>query len=137
MKTWLDVAARFLNTAVVVIVGVDIAVVLLSLTGLIPEPIEGPLRQWAAPLLIAVAAILPAAVASLNGVRFQSEASRLGDRSQQMAISLAQLAARSLEPGRRPVGLVDAMRLGDDVAKLTIDEVAEWSALYGKDFVEM
>ena len=54
-----------------------------------------------------------------------------------MAISLAQLLARSLEPRRRPVGLVDAMRLGDDVAKLTIDEVAEWSALYGKDFVEM
>ncbi len=137
MKSWLDTIARRLNTAVVVIVAVDIGLILISLSGLAPEMVEEGLHNWAAPVLIAVAAILPAAVASLNGVRFQSEASRLADRSQQMAVSLSQLAVRSLAPGRRPTTLIDAMRLGDDVAKLTIDEVAEWSALYGKDFVEM
>ena len=137
MKTWLDTVARRLNAAVVVIVAVDIGLMLVSLSGLAPEVVAEGLHTWTAPVLIAIAAILPAAVASLNGVRFQSEASRLADRSQQMAVSLSQLAARSLEPSRRPASLVDAMRLGDDVARLTIDEVAEWSALYGKDFVEM
>ena len=137
MKSWLDMAARRLNTAVVVIVACDIGLILLSFSGLAPRLVEEGLHDWGAPVLIAIAAILPAAVASLNGVRFQSEASRLGDRSQQMAVSLAQLAVRSLAPSRRPTTLIHAMRLGDDVAKLTIDEVAEWSALYGKDFVEM
>jgi hypothetical protein len=137
MKSWLDVAARRLNTTVVVIVAFDIGLILLSFSGLAPKVLEEGLHNWAAPVLIAIAAILPAAVASLNGVRFQSEASRLGDRSQQMAVSLAQLALRSQASCRRPPTLIEAMRLGDDVAKLTIDEVAEWSALYGKDFVEM
>ena len=29
-----------------------------------------------------------------------------------------------------------ALRLGEDVARITLDEVAEWSALYAKELVE-
>ena len=54
-----------------------------------------------------------------------------------MAANLAQLRERSLALASRSPRLIDAMRLGDDVARVTIDEVAEWSAIYGKDFVEM
>ncbi len=32
---------------------------------------------------------------------------------------------------------LDVLRLAEDVARSTIDEVAEWSAIYGKDFTEM
>jgi hypothetical protein len=137
MKTALDALGRSLNTLVVAVVAVDIALIALGLTGVMPEAVEGAVRGWAAPVLIAVAAILPAAVASLNGVRFQSEVSRLAERSEQMAVNLARLEQLSFPLAHQPPRAVDAMRLGDNVARLTNDEVAEWSAIYGKEFVEM
>jgi hypothetical protein len=54
-----------------------------------------------------------------------------------MTVNLARLEHLSFPLAHEPARLVDAVRLGDDVARLTIDEVAEWSAIYGKEFVEM
>ena len=103
----------------------------------LPESLDVLVNRAATPTLIAMAAVLPAAVASLNGVQFQSECARLADRSEHMAAQLRQLEERSSLARLRPIRLIDALRLGEDIARSTIDEVAEWSAIYGKDFVEM
>jgi hypothetical protein len=137
MKSAMDSLGRTLNALVVIVVAIDLGLIVLGLLGLLPEPVDVAIRGWAAPVMIAIAAILPAAVASLNGIRFQSEVSRLAERSEQMAVNLARLEHLSFPVPHQPPRLVDAMRLGDDVARLTIDEVAEWSAIYGKEFVEM
>jgi hypothetical protein len=138
MSRWLDRMARRLNEWVIAIVVVDLALAALGVAGwALPAFLETLVNRAATPVLIAMAAILPAAVASLNGVQFQSECSRLADRSEHMAAQLKQLEERSSLARLRPVRLLDALRLGEDVAKSTIDEVAEWSAIYGKDFVEM
>ena len=140
MSRWLERMSRRLNQWVIGIVIVDLALATLGLAGWaewLPRPLERWVDSGATPMLIALAAILPAAVASLNGVQFQSECSRLADRSEHMAAQLRQLEERSSLARLRPVRLLDALRLGEDVARSTIDEVAEWSAIYGKDFVEM
>jgi hypothetical protein len=140
MSRWLERMSRRLNQWVIGIVVVDLALAALGVAGWaqwLPRSLESWVNGGATPTLIALAAILPAAVASLNGVQFQSECSRLADRSEHMAAQLRQLEERSSLARLRPVRLLDALRLGEDVAKSTIDEVAEWSAIYGKDFVEM
>jgi hypothetical protein len=137
ISRWLERSSQRLNQAVIGIVVADLIIAVLGVLEVLPPPLETMLGRDAAPLLIALAAILPAAVASLNGVRFQSECARLADRSQHMAAQLRQLEDRSGLARLRPLSLLDALRLGEDVAKSTIDEVAEWSAIYGKDFVEM
>jgi hypothetical protein len=140
MSRWLEGMSRLLNQWVIGIVVVDLALAALGIAGWaqwLPPSVDTIVNRAATPTLIALAAILPAAVASLNGVQFQSECSRLADRSEHMAAQLRQLEERSSLARLRPVRLLDALRLGEDVAKSTIDEVAEWSAIYGKDFVEM
>ena len=137
MSKWLEHMSRRLNQVVIVIVILDLTIAIVGGLDLLPPPLATLLDREAAPMLIAMAAVLPAAVASLNGVQFQSECSRLADRSEHMAAQLRQLEERSSLARLRPLTLVDALHLGEDVAKSTIDEVAEWSAIYGKDFVEM
>jgi hypothetical protein len=137
MSRWLDGLSRLLNWLVIGIVVVDLALAICGLAGWLPPSLDLVVNRAATSILIVLAAILPAAVASLNGVQFQSECSRLADRSEQMAAQLRQLEERSSLARLRPVRLVDALRLGEDIAKSTNDEVAEWSAIYGKDFVEM
>ncbi|HLZ83740.1 MAG TPA: hypothetical protein VKQ54_09255 [Caulobacteraceae bacterium] len=140
MSRWLERMSRRLNQWVIAIVIADLALAALGVAGWanwLPEVLERWVNGGATPMLIAMAAILPAAVASLNGVQFQSECSRLADRSEHMASQLRQLEERSSLARLRPIRLLDALRLGEDIAKSTIDEVAEWSAIYGKDFVEM
>lgn len=140
MSRWLERMSRLLNQWVIGIVVLDLVLAALGVAGWaewLPRPLATVVTRGATPTLIALAAVLPAAVASLNGVQFQSECSRLADRSEHMAAQLQQLEERSSLARLRPVCLLDALRLGEDVAKSTIDEVAEWSAIYGKDFVEM
>lgn len=140
MSRWLERMSRRLNQWVIAIVVVDLVLAALGIAGWaewLPAPLATVVTRGATPTLIALAAVLPAAVASLNGVQFQSECSRLADRSEHMADQLRQLEERSSLARLRPVRLLDALRLGEDVAKSTIDEVAEWSAIYGKDFIEM
>jgi len=140
MSQWLEGMSRRLNQWVIGIVVLDLALAALGVAGWaqwLPPSVDTLVNRAATPALIALAAVLPAAVASLNGVQFQSECSRLADRSEHMAAQLRQLEERSSLARLRPVRLLDSLRLGEDVAKSTIDEVAEWSAIYGKDFVEM
>ncbi|WP_295387530.1 hypothetical protein [uncultured Thiodictyon sp.] len=100
------------------------------------------------PWLLLLAAVLPAAVAALNGVRFQSEAARLGDRSQsltQVLIGHRQealaLARRMERAAAQPAGdpgawSLDTLRLGERVAQDCVREVAEWTVLYAKELPE-
>jgi hypothetical protein len=105
--------------------------------GVFPEALHGAFHRGLAPLMIAAAAILPAAVASLNGVRFQSECARLADRSRHIARRLGAFGSSPGAARAEPPRILDALRLGEDMARLANDEVAEWSAIYGKEFVEM
>ncbi len=134
---WLEHVGRSLNKLVIIVVLSDLALLILETADLIPWA-SGPIaHRWIEPTLVGFAAILPAAVASINGVRFQSECTRLADRSLQMAGELSTLERRSWRTGARRVRLIDALHLANDAARLTLDEVAEWSAIYGKEFVEM
>jgi len=137
MSRWLEHSGRWLNRVVIWVVLLDLLTLLLGGFHVLPQRQEEPLHLYLAPGLIFLAAILPAAVASLNGVRFQSECARLADRSAHMSVQLGLLRERANMPRPRPARMLDSLRLAEDVARLTLDEVAEWSAIYGKEFVEM
>jgi hypothetical protein len=104
-----------------------------------------PLTPW----LIFLAALLPAAVASLNGIHFQSECDRLADRSTVMEKLLKDHADKAQELAEcikrahgHPVtdpGAWSAvvLRLAENCARDLVEEVAEWSVLYGKDVSEV
>ncbi len=137
LSEFLEVTNRVLNGLVIVIAGLDLVILAAVATGFPPcldmELMHGVLT----PVLISFAAILPAAVASLNGVRFQSECTRLADRSRQMSVELCRLAADPPDRGARPPRMMEVQRLAEDATRLTLGEVAEWSAIYGKDFPEI
>ncbi len=137
MSRWLEHLGRGVNGAVIAVAAADVLLLVVEGAHLLPSIYEPFLHDLLAPTLIAFAAVLPAAVASANGVRFQSECTRLADRSLQMAEELSRLEARSWIIRSRPIRIVDALHLATDTARLTLDEVAEWSAIYGKEFVEM
>ncbi len=81
---WAEHLGKVFNVTVIAIVAVDVAVILA-------EPFKKELpRSWEPTLtglhhnaawLVFLAAFLPAAVASLNGIRYQSECRRLAERS--------------------------------------------------------
>lgn len=141
MSRRLERLANRLSLAVVVIVALDLALLVADGLHLLPYDFAEIVHK-AAPWLLFLAAILPAAVASVNGIRFQSECARLADRSERMVSILEALEERATRladkagaSGRR-VRTVDVLRLGEDVARITLDEVADWSALYAKEMVE-
>lgn len=134
---WLEAGARRLNGLIVGIVLADLALLGLHLFHVLPESLAKVLETGVEPALIALAAILPAAVASMNGVRFQSEFSRLADRSEQMKFELLHLQKRARTLWARSDRALDVLYVAEDAARLTLDEVAEWTALYGKEFLEM
>ena len=98
--------------------------------------------------IIFPAAVLPAAVASLNGLRFQSECQRLTDRSAVMvellkdrAVQAAAFQARLVEASKHPADAlgsysVEALKLTESVAQELVEEVAEWSVLYSKSVTD-
>ncbi len=104
------------------------------------------------PALVFLAAVLPAAVASLNSIRFQSECLRIAERSAVMVemlewvaggvrgaahthadVARGSRAAPNDDPG---AWTLEAVELGESCAQMTSDEVAEWSVLYSRDLLE-
>lgn len=83
-----------LGAFVILFVAIDILIVageMLHRLHLLPQGLESwviSLVPWT-PWLIFFAALLPAAVAALNGVRFQSECRRIAERSAVMRVILA------------------------------------------------
>ena len=100
-------------------------------------------HDWA-PLLLFLAAVLPAAVAGATGIRFQSESDRLAERSnafsrilvevqgdaEKLHTTVTKAKAGGADPGSwvGPAALV-----AEGCAQLFLDEVAEWSVLYAKE----
>ncbi|MDA0659935.1 MAG: hypothetical protein O3C60_13995 [Planctomycetota bacterium] len=86
--------ARYFNCIVIVIVAFDISILLASFFHF---SLWGTIDRWHAytPWLVFLAAVLPAMVASLNGIRFQSECERLANRSAVMVRMLKSHAAEA------------------------------------------
>lgn len=101
------------------------------------------------PWLLLLAAVLPAAVAALNGLRFQSEAGRLAERSRSLALALAGRRreaaaltqrmdrARADPDGDPGAWSLAGLRLAERVADDCVREVAQWSVLYAKELPEL
>jgi hypothetical protein len=92
MEHWV----KALNATVIGVVLVDLIIALLTGTGILPE--RNSLHHLLTPWLMFLAALLPALVASLNGIRFQSECRRLAERS---AIMRAILRGSDPEDGQK------------------------------------
>lgn len=95
LYTWAENWGKVFNLSVIVFVALDIAILLAELFSVLPETWSHTLHYFTLGL-VALAAILPAAVGSLNGIRFQSECRRLAERS---AIMRAILAGRAEQSG--------------------------------------
>ncbi|MBC7979031.1 MAG: hypothetical protein H7Y36_00540 [Armatimonadetes bacterium] len=95
IHTWAENWGKILNFTVIGFVLVDLGFVTIDI--LLPD--KFPVLHSITPWLIFAAAVLPAAVGSLNGIRFQSECRRLAERS---AIMRAILAGRTPKPSRPP-----------------------------------
>lgn len=93
LHTWAENWGKVFNLSVIVFVVADIVILLGDLSGTLPEAWLHTLHYFTFGL-VALAAILPAAVGSLNGIRFQSECRRLAERS---AIMRAILAGRATQ----------------------------------------
>jgi hypothetical protein len=150
-----------LNVSVIGIVVLDLLILILSMLDLLPATILEDIHS-VAPWLILLTAILPAAVAAVNGLRFQTECLRLAQRS---AIVRTILGGEPDEPSSDDPPLTGgrwkeaddlaqkiecAKKSADDVAAWSLDvlllaeriaddfvrEVAEWSVLYAKEVPE-
>jgi hypothetical protein len=148
MDRFLEKFGALLNLLVILFVSSDIVLLFDHHFHFIPAP-QGEFLHTFTPWLIFLAALLPAAVASLNGIRFQSECQRLAERS---AVVRVVLAGRENElAGRLKAAAVQAkrgttddpgswnnetLRLGEAVANDLVQEVAEWSVLYAKELAE-
>lgn len=97
----------------------------------------------ATPWLLLAAVVLPAAVASLNGFGFQAECRRLADRSavarellldhEQGTNDLAaEIVTARAAPADDPGAFsADVLRLAEHCARDLVEEVADWSVIYG------
>lgn len=138
MYKTLDGCVRWLNRIVIAIVAFDIVAACCH---------WDPANAWIV-WLIFLSGVLPAAVASLNGLRFQSECERMADRSLMMFDLLkdrsAQAAAFQQRLAREstcPIATLgsyslEALLLAENVAQELVEEVAEWSVLYAKDVTD-
>jgi len=146
MSKTLEKTGRAMNLIVIGTVCVDLAILIVTGLNALPHTLADSLVHLS-PWLLFVAATVPATVASLNGIRFQSECARLADRSIQMGRMLSVLTARADEtiagidrsretPTVGPGHVIDVLHLAEDCAKLTLDEVAEWSFVYAKEIIE-
>ncbi|WP_295888800.1 hypothetical protein [uncultured Thiohalocapsa sp.] len=83
IEAFTDVLGRGVGLAVILIVVLDLALVGAKVSGWLPPWGQG-LERLAAPWLMVLAALLPAAVAALSGLKFQSECHRLAERSEHL-----------------------------------------------------
>ena len=154
MDHFLEKTGNWLNIVVIAFVSFELLLLLDHWVHFAPENLSARLHEQA-PWLVFFATFLPAAVASLNGIRFQSESQRLAERSAVVRVVLAgrpngAVAGRMEEAlalhgailadrGQlRPMGSWnnEALRLGEAVANDLVQEVAEWSVLYAKELAE-
>lgn len=146
-----------LGRLVIVIVICDLLVIGGKLLNWIPTSLDAVARP-ATPVLVFFSAILPAVVAALNGIRFQSECQRLAERSSVMRVMLHgrknaqpgqpqgrweladrlahRIAASQTSPEDIGSWSHDVLRLTEMIAMDFAQEAAEWSVLYSKEVSE-
>lgn len=163
LHEFLEKLASRMSIAVIVIVLTDLVITLLAIlhhVHEVPECIEGlaDLASSASPYLVPVlifgSAVLPAVIAALGGIRFQSECQRIAERSSVMRSMLAgdesedstkglhheaerlsadmknKAAGAASSPGSQDYR---ALRFIERTATVFVHEAAEWSVLYAKD----
>jgi hypothetical protein len=157
MHEWAEKKAGALNVWVMWLVGIDLVGLGLEISGILPHELES-LIKFASFGLVFFAAFLPTAVASLNGIRFQSECRRLAERSGVMRVILEGhskgssrnrgkdgLAQQLLDHIKREQKdkegdpgswIPEVLRFAESVAHVFVDEVSEWSILYAKEVAE-
>ncbi|PXX15537.1 hypothetical protein C8R27_11076 [Nitrosomonas ureae] len=158
IHVFIEKAALYLGLAIIAIVSADLIL------------ISGKLFHWlsdgwlnfaktATPWLIMISAILPAIIAALGGIRFQSECQRLAERSKAMQTILEkrdkEIAQQTLDRIDRDKELahcqpsnlrppqshdsylgswaLDSLYLTEHVATSFSQEVSEWAVLYAKE----
>jgi hypothetical protein len=148
---------RRLSLAVIWLVVIDLLILFAELFHIGPESWD-PIPRIVTCFLIFLSAVLPAAVASLNGIRFQSECKSLGERSGVMRAILhgedrndvtkagrkaqaLRLAARIRQAQAAPdtdpgSWTFDVLRLTESLARDFVREVSEWTVLYAKELAE-
>lgn len=151
----LEKVAVCLGWTVIAVVGVDLLLVGGEVLHLLPHAWE-PAVKAATPWLIFISAVLPAVIAALGGIRFQSECQRLAERSGVMRAmlrgrtaaqpggrwSLADTLARRIAtaqaaPATDPGSWAhDTLRLAERTATDFVQEAAEWSVLYAREVSE-
>ncbi len=159
MDRFLEKWGGRLNKGVIGLVVLDMLVLLLMALddhGLLVGPLAVAVHglHHHAHWLVFGAAVIPAAVASMNGIRFQSECQRLAERSAVVRVVLAGHSAQpsgrhkeaedllaAIRSGQSSSGNpgswnADVLRLGEAVANDLVQEVAEWSVLYAKEIAE-
>ncbi|MFZ4765561.1 MAG: hypothetical protein ACOYMN_11455 [Roseimicrobium sp.] len=158
MHRWARSLGGMMGKVVIVIVIIDIVALGVYASHLSPR-VSGMIHE-AAPWLVLLTALLPAAMASLNGIRFQSECHRLSDRSSFMLRLLngnRDKDGRITEVGRlqqieKLKGMIEVARASPQtdpgawsgealhqcelVARDFAQEAAEWTVLYGKEVHE-
>jgi len=157
MHTFAERLGSWLSKAVIFFVAVDMLILLAEIFHRLPERWV-PAAQQATPWLVFLAALLPAAVASLNGIRFQSECRRLAERSAVMRTILrghdrkdgtkagrwaeadrlaSRMATAQASPAADPAAwCLEVLHLTETIARDFVHEVAEWSVLYAKEVPE-
>jgi hypothetical protein len=147
----------WLSRGVIWIVVADIVILASDLLHLLPMWAAATMHGFT-PWLMFLAALLPAAVAGLNGIRFQSECRRLAERSAVIRTILrgrdrsdgvrggrwaeadrlaAEIARARIRPDTDPAAwAADVLDLTERVAGDFVQEVGEWSALYAKEVPE-
>ena len=146
-------AAKWLGKGVIIFVAVDILFVFMELLHWLPKSLH-----FLPPWLVFFTAVLPAIVASLNGIRFQSECERLAERSVLMRAVLygrdfdknkpgglwgranrlcLEIEQSRNDPATDPGAWTEqALELAEQVARDFVDEATEWSVLYSKEVSE-
>jgi hypothetical protein len=148
-------AAVCLGITVICVVALDLVLIGGKVLHWLPEPWV-PFAHAATPWLIFVSAVLPAVVAALGGIRFQSECQRLAERSAVIRVVLSgrinaepgeprgrfdladhlsrRIAVAQAAPESDPGSWAhDTLRLTERIATDFVQEAAEWSVLYAKE----
>ncbi len=125
------------NIFVMVIVGLDILWSVAHFQKWLPERISTWLPETGTPLVLMLAAIVPAVVSSFNALRVQTEARGLAERSRAMGGMLGEqqekyerLITEITQSTHKGAFTERAMTLVTETAQIMIDEVTEWTFIY-------
>lgn len=147
--------SQWLSKATIAIVVIDVLFLLATFMNFLSSDVSHAMRPWNRWLAF-FAALLPAAIAGLYGIRFQSESMRLAERSAMMRAILAgsdrsnrggrwgdaDLLIRRIEQAQRLPDSdpgawgTEALLFGELIARDFANEVGEWSVLYEKEILD-